>query len=77
MTDRITVNQKIHFGKPCIKATRITVQNVLELIDQGLPSDEIIRDYYPDLEVQDIHACLHTAIALLRSEEIHVTAEFV
>ena len=77
MIDRITVNQKIHFGKPCIKGTRITVQNVLELLDQGLSFDEIIRDYYPDLEVQDIHACLHYAIALVSSEEIHVTAESV
>ena len=77
MIDRISVNQKIHFGKPCIKGTRITVQNVLELIDQGLSFDEIIRDYYPDLEVQDIHACLRYAIALVSSEEIHLTEESV
>ena len=29
--DRIIVNQQIHFGKPVVKGTRITVQNVLEL----------------------------------------------
>lgn len=34
--DRISVNPQIHFGKPCIAGTRITVQNVLELLDAGL-----------------------------------------
>ena len=33
--DRIIVNPQIHFGKPIIKGTRITVQNVLELINEG------------------------------------------
>lgn len=36
MIDRIAVNPKIHFGKPCIAGTRITVQSVLELLDEGL-----------------------------------------
>ncbi len=30
--DRIVVNPLIHFGKPCIAGTRITVQSVLELL---------------------------------------------
>ena len=30
--DRILVNPQIHFGKPCIAGTRITVQSVLELL---------------------------------------------
>lgn len=73
MIDRITVNPKIHFGKPCIAGTRITVQNVLELLDEGLSFDEIIQNYYPDLQVEDIRACLRYAIALVAAEEIHLT----
>jgi len=73
MIDRITVNSKIHFGKPCIAGTRITVQNVLELLDEGLSFNEIIQDYYPDLRVEDIRACLRYAIALVAAEEIHLT----
>jgi len=73
MIDRITVNPKIHFGKPCIAGTRITVQNVLELLDEGLSFNEIIQDYYPDLQVEDIRACLRYAIALVAAEEIHLT----
>jgi uncharacterized protein (DUF433 family) len=73
MIDKITVNPKIHFGKPCIAGTRITVQNVLELLDEGLSFDKIIQDYYPDLHVEDIRACLRYAIALVAAEDIHLT----
>jgi len=72
--NRITVNPKIHFGKPCIAGTRITVQNVLELLDAGLSFDEIIQDYYPDLTEQDIRACIQYAIALVAAEDVHLTA---
>ena len=56
--DRIIVNPQIHFGKPTIKGTRITVQNVLELINEGLSFDQTIKDYYPDLKTDDIKACI-------------------
>ncbi|MBM4079365.1 MAG: DUF433 domain-containing protein [Planctomycetes bacterium] len=72
--DRITVNPKVHFGKPCVAGTRITVQNVLELVNEGLTFKQIIQDYYPDLTVEDIRACLRYAIALVSAEDIHVTA---
>jgi uncharacterized protein (DUF433 family) len=58
MKERIAVNPNIHFGKPCVVGTRITVQNVLELIKEGLSFEEIIQDYYPDLEAEDIRACI-------------------
>ena len=74
MIDRIAVNPKIHFGKPCVAGTRITVQSVLELLNEGLTFNEIIQDYYPDLTVEDIRACLRYAIALVAAEDIHLTA---
>lgn len=74
MVDRITVNPKVHFGKPCIAGTRITVQSVLELLDEGLTFTEIRQNYYPDLQVEDIRACLRYAIALVASEDVHLTA---
>ena len=74
MIERIAVNPKIHFGKPCIAGTRITVQSVLELLNEGLSFDEIIQDYYPDLIVEDIHACIEYAIALVAAEDVHLTA---
>jgi uncharacterized protein (DUF433 family) len=74
MIDRIAVNPKIHFGKPCVAGTRITVQSVLELLNEGLSFADIIQSYYPDLLVEDIQACLRYAIALVSAEEIHLAA---
>jgi uncharacterized protein (DUF433 family) len=74
MLDRIVVNPNIHFGKPCIAGTRITVQSVLELLNEGLSFDDIIRDYYPDLQIEDIQASLQYAIALVAAEDIHISA---
>ncbi len=68
MKERIAVNPNVHFGKPCIARTRIPVVDVLELVRQGLPFEEITRDYYPDIEADDIRACLQYAIEALRHE---------
>jgi uncharacterized protein (DUF433 family) len=74
MKDRITVNPNIHFGKPCVAGTRIPVQSVLELVREGLSFAEIIQDYYPNLEIQDIQACLQYAIDVVAAEDIHIAA---
>jgi len=74
MIERITVHPEIHFGRPCIAGTRITVQSVLELLDAGISFDEIVQDYYPDLTPDDIRACIQYAIALVAAEGIHLTA---
>ncbi len=69
--DRIVIDTKIHFGKPCVAGTRIPVENVLELVQENIPFKEIIEKYYPDLEIDDIKACVLYATELVRSEEIH------
>lgn len=68
--ERISVNPQTHFGKPCIAGTRITVQSILELLNEDLSFETIITDYYPELEIDDIRACLQYAIALIASEDI-------
>jgi uncharacterized protein (DUF433 family) len=74
LKERIAVNPNIHFGKPCVAGTRITVQSVLELVGEGLSFEEIIQDYYPDLEVEDIRACIQYAIDVIGVEDIHIAA---
>lgn len=69
---RIIIDSGIHFGKPCVAGTRIPVENVLELVQEGIPFENIIRDYYPDLLIEDIKACIQYALDIVRSEEIHV-----
>ena len=44
---------------------------VLELLDEGLSFREIRQDYYPDLTIKDIRACIQYAIALVAAEDIH------
>ncbi|HZU37056.1 MAG TPA: DUF433 domain-containing protein [Gemmataceae bacterium] len=72
MKERIAVKPQIHFGKPCVAGTRIPVQNVLELLREGLSFADILRDYYPDLEPEDIRACVQYAIDVLAAEDIHL-----
>lgn len=72
MNNRIAVSPDIHFGKPCVVGTRIPVQNVLELVREGIPFTEIIAEYYPDLETEDIRACVQYAIDVLALEDLHL-----
>lgn len=65
--DRIIVNPKIYHGKPCIKGTRIAVTMILDLLHEGISFQEIIRDYYPHIAVEDIQACLEYAIHSIES----------
>ena len=74
MLERITVNAGIHFGKPCIEGTRIPVQDVLELVAEGLSFDQIMKDYYTDITAEDIRACLRYAAALVASEDIDLAS---
>jgi uncharacterized protein (DUF433 family) len=74
MKDRIVIDPRIHFGKPCVAGTRIPVQNVLELIEEGLTFTEITRDYYPELKPDDIRACVQYAREIIAAEDLHVSA---
>lgn len=74
MKERIAVNPQIHFGKPCVAGTRIPVQSVLELVRDGFTFREIIQDYYPDLDPEDIRACVQYAMDVLAVEDVHLAA---
>jgi uncharacterized protein (DUF433 family) len=72
MQSRIYVDPQIHFGKPCVAGTRIPVQNVLELVREGMPFSQILADYYPDLTVDDIRGCIQYAMDIVAAEDIHL-----
>ena len=73
MRDRIEINPHIHFGKPCVAGTRIPVLDVLELVSEDIPFETITRDYYPDLQVEDIRACVRYAMEIVNAEDIHIS----
>jgi uncharacterized protein (DUF433 family) len=53
----IEINPEKRFGKPIIKGTRISVDDVLNWIDEGMSFDDIINDY-PELNKEQIKVCL-------------------
>ena len=55
--DVITIEAGKRGGKPCIRGLRITVYDVLEYLASGMSEDQILSDF-PDLERDDIRACL-------------------
>ncbi len=71
--ERIRIDPSIHFGKPCVAGTRISVMDVLELVREGVSFEQIIRDYYPDLNIEDLRACVQYAMEVVAAEDIHVT----
>ncbi len=72
MNTRISVDPAIHFGKPCIRNTRIPVYEVLALVRGGLSFEKILVDYYPSLKEEDIQACLQYAMDVMEAEDLHV-----
>jgi uncharacterized protein (DUF433 family) len=72
MNPRISVNPTVHSGKPCVAGTRITVEAVMELVESGCGFEQITRDYYPDLTVDDLRACIQFVRQILASEQISV-----
>ena len=66
---RITVNPKIFGGKPIIRGMRISVELILSLLAQGKTQEAILADY-PDLEADDIRACLAYAHAVIAHDAL-------
>lgn len=77
LSERITVNPKIFGGKPIIRGMRISVELILSLLAQGETTKAILDDY-PDLEPDDIRACLayaHAVIAHDRLDAVRVAGQ--
>jgi len=66
---RIAIEPGKRGGKPTIRGLRITVYDVLEQLSSGMSPDEIINDF-PELEPEDIRACL----AFAADRERHIVS---
>ena len=60
LADRITANPDQCGGRPCVRGLRIRVTDVLDLLASGLSPQQVLEEL-PDLEVEDISACLRFA----------------
>jgi uncharacterized protein (DUF433 family) len=70
---RITIIPTICHGKPTIRGLRYPVENMLELLAAGMTFDEILEDY-PDLEREDLLACLEYAVKVTQAKTIYPLA---
>lgn len=68
--DRIVIDPDILVGKPIIRGTRLAVEFILDLLAQGWPEEEILRNY-PGLTKEDIQACLRYASGVLKAEKVY------
>jgi uncharacterized protein (DUF433 family) len=66
---RVTFNPEIFGGKPIIRGMRISVELILSLLAQGETLDGILVDY-PELEPDDVRACLAYAHAVIADDSL-------
>lgn len=71
--DRITFDSQIMGGKACIRGMRVTVSLILNLVANGMTTEEILKAY-PYLEPEDIAQALRYA-AWLAEERIIETVK--
>ncbi|HNZ26939.1 MAG TPA: DUF433 domain-containing protein [Spirochaetota bacterium] len=65
LLDRITVNQNILLDKPIIRGLRISVEQIIKALAGGVTIEELLEDY-PEIEKEDIYACLLYASELVK-----------
>ena len=66
---RITLDAEICHGKPCIRGMRWPVEVILDMLGAGMTTEEIIQDH-PDLEKEDIIACISYAGSVVSNSRI-------
>ena len=68
--ERITIDPNVLLGKPTIRGLRISVEQILRALAGGVSHDDLLKDY-PELEREDILACIAYAAALVSSERVY------
>lgn len=70
---RITINPEICHGKPTIRNTRHMVESILEYLAGGDTTEDILNEF-PELEKNDILACLAFAAKTIQFKDIEFPA---
>jgi uncharacterized protein (DUF433 family) len=70
---RITVDPGVLVGKPTIRGMRISVEQILKALAGGVSAEELLLDY-PELEAEDLQACIAYAAVLVAEERVYPVA---
>jgi len=68
IANRITADEKVRFGKPVIKGTRVPIDLIIGKLAGGMTYEEVMTEY--DLTKEDILAALDYAAKHLSDEEV-------
>jgi uncharacterized protein (DUF433 family) len=71
--ERITIDKDVCHGKPCIRNMRWPVEVILDLLSSEMTIPEILEDH-PELEKEDIIACLNYARLLVSGDRVEIAA---
>ena len=66
---RITLDPEICHGKPCVRGMRWPVEVILDMLGAGMSPEAIVKDH-PELEKEDIFACISYAGAVVSNSRI-------
>ncbi|MGE3911981.1 MAG: DUF433 domain-containing protein [Chloroflexota bacterium] len=72
LLSRITIDPQVCHGKPSIRGLRYPVQSMLEYLAAGDSIEDIIAEF-PDLEREDLLACLEFAARTLEVKSVHLS----
>lgn len=73
LLNRITLDPHIGHGKPTIRNTRYLVEGLLEYLAAGDTIQDVLETF-PDLEKEDLLACIQYALATLRVQSANLAA---
>lgn len=71
LLSRITVDPEVCHGKPCIRGLRYPVESILEYLAGGDTVEQVLAEF-PDLERDDILACLEFSRKMLAARSVHL-----
>lgn len=71
LLNRITIDPEICHGKPCVRGLRYPVESLLEYLAGGDTIDSLLAEF-PDLEREDILACLEFSRRMLDGRSVHL-----
>jgi uncharacterized protein (DUF433 family) len=71
--ERITLDLSVLAGKPVIKGTRVSVEQILEMLAAGWSEERLLAEY-PRLRSEDIRACHAYAADAIKHERTYKLA---